>query len=249
MRRSRKTPLIAGVVATVGLGGTALAFAGGWTMDDGRATVTLSAAKMPKGAAPSVAKQGKTAAVVSWSAQEIVSGVKMDHYVVTAHSVDEPPLADVVHTVAASGGDAESLTFAANEVAGGKWYWTIVPKFHLWAGAESGKSQKLTFPAAPATALVSADSTADPAADPAGRAAPTASPQATPTTVVAPATSPAAPPAVTATTKPAPAVEPTTTEAKPVEAVTTAPAAAPTSSGTDDSVAPPAPPAAAESAE
>lgn len=146
MRRGTRQLVVVSVVAALGLAGTLTAFAG-WSIP-GTVTVKARAAKMPRGVAPSVAKQSKTA-VVSWSAQEIVAGVLMDHYLVTAHSADEPPLPDVTHTVAAAGSSTEFVTFAADEVAGGKWHWTVIPKFRQWAGAESAKSQKLNFPGVP----------------------------------------------------------------------------------------------------
>lgn len=147
MRRLRSALLVGAVVVALGTAGTVLAYAGGWTVEGGQATLTAKVAKMPRGVEPSVAKQAKQA-VVSWSAQEIVPNVRMDHYLVTAHSVSDPPLPDVTHTVAAGGGAVETVTFTAGEVAGGRWYWTVTPKYRLWTGEESGKSARLTFPAA-----------------------------------------------------------------------------------------------------
>jgi hypothetical protein len=148
MRGGTRHLVVVSVVAALGLAGTLTAFAD-WSIP-GTVTVKARAVKMPRGVNPSVAKQSKTA-VVSWSSQELVPDVLMEQYVVTAHSADEPPLPDVAHTVSAAGSSTEFVTFAADEVAGGKWYWTIIPKFRQWAGAESGKSQKLNFPGVPAT--------------------------------------------------------------------------------------------------
>jgi hypothetical protein len=139
------------VAAAVATSGSFAAYAT-WAIP-GAGAVKTRAASVPRGVVPSVAKVGKKA-VVSWSAQEIASGVKMKSYVVTAHRVDGPASQDLTRTVAASGGASDSVTFAPNEVAGGKWRWTVVPRFGSWAGAESGLSDALTFavPAPPRAA-------------------------------------------------------------------------------------------------
>lgn len=174
-------------VAAFGTAGTLVAQASGWTLEDGRITLSTRVTKMPRGVAPSVARQG-VQVVVSWSAQEIVPGVKMDHYVVTAHNVNDLP--DVAHTVAASGAAVESLAFTSAEVGdGGKWYWTIVPKFHLWAGAESGKSQRLTLPVASVAAPLPA-ATLAPTTSPTPSALPTSPSAAPPPQTTPPATTP-----------------------------------------------------------
>jgi hypothetical protein len=175
MRRAGKFVLVAGVVATLGATGTVFAYAGGWTLPDNPAAFTAKVATMPRGIEPSVAKQSGQA-VVAWSAQEIAPGVRMDHYSVTAHSVSDPPRPDVTHTVAAGGGSTESIIFAASEVAGGRWRWTIVPRLRQWIGAESRPSRRLTFPAAPVGRAATAP--ADPA-DPAAPVAPEPAPAAT----------------------------------------------------------------------
>ncbi|MCO8272313.1 hypothetical protein M1L60_17100 [Actinoplanes sp. TRM 88003] len=175
----------------------------------GSAKVTTRSAKMPKGTKPSVAKQSK-AAVVSWSAQELVPGVKMDRYTVTAHSQDNPAKEALVREVEASGGASESVTFAASAVAGSKWKWAVIPHYAKWSGAEGGLSKALTFPAAPAAPAAAKVAEPPPAAK---VVAPT-----TPPTTVAPTTE--------ATKKPA------------AEPVTTAPAPEPEK--TEDETAPPA---------
>jgi hypothetical protein len=148
MRRAGKALLIGGVVVALGAAGTVYAYAGGWTVD-GQASFTAKVAKMPRGVEPSVAKQSGQA-VVSWSAQEIVEGAPMDHYVVTAHSVSEPPRPDIARTVPAAGNATESVTFTVAEVAGGKWRWSVTPRYRVWTGESSRLSERLNFPAAPA---------------------------------------------------------------------------------------------------
>ncbi len=228
MRRLPTTLAVATTAALLGTAGTVLAYADGWTLSDGKATFTLKVAKMPRGVTPSAAKQGKTA-VVSWSAQEIAPDVRMDHYVITAHSVSEPPLPDVTRTVTASGGNTESVTFTAAQVAGGRWHWTIVPKFRSWTGAESGTSQRLTFPAT-TKAEAATDAAAEAAVAPAGMPAPKAS---------SPAKAPADPPAPDSPSSPAtepkdppaadpPAPETTSTTTNPPAEPTTATGSAPT---------------------
>ncbi|WP_328462196.1 hypothetical protein OHA21_34580 [Actinoplanes sp. NBC_00393] len=164
MRRAGKVLLVAGVVAALGATGTVFAYAGGWTLPDNPGSYTVKVAGMPRGVEPSVAKQGLQA-VVTWSAQEMAPGVLMDHYAITAHSVSDPPRPDVTHTVAASGGPVESVTFTAAEVAGGKWRWTVVPRFRNWTGEESRRSQRLAF-AAPAPQSVQVNAPAGAPGDP-----------------------------------------------------------------------------------
>ncbi|BCY14874.1 hypothetical protein [Actinoplanes sp. L3-i22] len=179
MRRAGRILLIGAVVGSLGVAGTVFAYAGGWIVTGKPTRLTANVAKMPRGAEPSVAKQGSDA-VVSWSAQEIAPGVRMDHYVVTAHSVDEPVQPDIARTVTAGSGPAETVVFAAAEVAGGKWRWSVVPKYRDWTGEASKPSQRLVFPALPA-AQVAALPAPDPGAK-AGSTAPTpgASAQSTP---------------------------------------------------------------------
>ncbi|SNY06412.1 hypothetical protein [Paractinoplanes atraurantiacus] len=183
MRKRLGYLLVATVVGGLGVAGTMAAEAE-WVIS-GSGQVKMRAPSMPRGTTPSVAKQS-SAAVVSWSAQELVPDVRMDHYVVTAHSADAPARPSISRTVAASGGATESVTLGADDVAGGRWYWTIVPRFALWAGDESGKSAELNFPAT---------AKASPAATQAARAAPTAT-AATAATAAAPAEA-AAPAATT----------------------------------------------------
>jgi hypothetical protein len=191
MRDTAKYLLVVATATALAGAGTLIADAS-WSIP-GTARVKIPAAAMPRGATPSAAVQGRTA-VVSWSAQEIAPGVKIDHYVVTAHNVNDLP--DVSHTVEASGSAVESLVFTANEVGDGKWYWTIVPKFHLWTGGESGKSQRLALPASRVTTPTGNSSPLVPVAPTASPvpAGPPASPIGTPATETTPPT--AAPPTV-----------------------------------------------------
>ena len=183
MRRASRTLLIGSVVVALGSAGTVLAYAQ-WTVPAGRLTVTARTATMPDGVVPGVAKQGGQA-VVSWSAQELVPGVRMDHYVVTAHSLGTPARPDLTRAVPASGGPTESVIFTAAQVAGGGWRWTIVPRFGSWAGVEGRPSTALTFPAttaakadaapapgAPAPAAVAGTPTGTPAGEPTRTASP-----------------------------------------------------------------------------
>ncbi|NMO50475.1 hypothetical protein HH310_04615 [Actinoplanes sp. TBRC 11911] len=207
MRRGARHLLVGLVATTLGLGGTLTAFAD-WAVPS-TVTVKARAAKMPRGVQPSVAKQGKTA-VVSWSAQQLAPDAGMDEYVITAHSLNAPPLPDITHVVAATGGPSESVTFSAAEVAGGTWQWTITPGFRHWVGNESKKSSRLTFATAPAATKTAATGTDAATTDPAPRVEPP-----TPTDV----TSPAAP---KPTTDPAPTLEPPPA-LEPTEDATSAP--------------------------
>jgi cell division septation protein DedD len=156
--------------------------------------------QMPRGVTPSVAEQDRRA-IVSWSAQHIAPGTAMQRYVITAHSVDRPPLADVVHTVVATGADARSTVFAAGEVAGGTWYWTLVPTFESWVDKESKRSGTLGFPAAPDdVSRIAAPSTAP---------SPTGTPTASPAPSVAPPTTPPVPITTPADSPDTPSIEPT----------------------------------------
>ncbi|MGK5679140.1 hypothetical protein [Actinoplanes sp. URMC 104] len=196
MRRMCRYAVVGTVLAVAGGAGTYVAYAD-WTVPASTVKVTMKAATMPKGTKPSVAAQSGTA-VVSWSAQEIAPGVKMDRYVVIAYSQGVAPKPAIIRDVAATGAVSESAVFGAAEVAGGKWKWTVTPRFASWKGAESGLSKALEFDAAPAAVLVEA---------PAETAAP--SPAAKATAPTAPATGPTTPVPEATTSKPA--AVPTTT--------------------------------------
>ncbi len=160
---TKKLTIVTATIALVGAG-TMIAEAS-WTIP-GTAKVKAKAADMPRGAVPSAAEQGGNA-LVSWSAQEIAPGVRMQTYIVTAHSADDPPRADIARTVTATSADTQSAVFTGSVLAGGKWSWTLLPEYARWAGAESKKSDKLTFPAvagSPSVTTLVADSAAHAAA-------------------------------------------------------------------------------------
>ncbi|GID25380.1 hypothetical protein [Paractinoplanes brasiliensis] len=188
MRRAGRYAVVGAVLVVSGVLGTYLAYAN-WSLPASAVKVTMKAAQMPRGVKPSVAKQSG-AAVVSWSAQEIAAGVKMDRYTVTAHRQDKPAESAIVREVTASGGPTESVIFTPAQVEGGVWRWTVTPHFASWTGAAGGLSNRLTFDPAPAAKLVNAP---------------------VPTTGVT--TIPAPTPSVVSTSKPA-----TTRSAAPVEA-------------------------------
>jgi hypothetical protein len=228
---AKKLIIATATLALVGAG-TMVAQAS-WTIP-GTAKVKAKAAAMPRGAVPSAAKQGGNA-LISWSAEEIVPGVRMQTYVVTAHSTDDPPRADIARTVTATSADTLSATFSGSVLTGGKWYWTLIPKYAQWAGAESKKSDKLTFPAAADTPNVTS-LVADSAPQAAAPAPTTTTPAAAadPPKETDPAPAAAAPPAETP--KPveqtsSPAAVPATSEPAPAGTTTTA-AAAPESPAT-----------------
>lgn len=192
MRRTGKTLLIGVVVAALGAAGTVYAYAGGWTVE-GELVYSAKAAKMPRGVEPSVTKRSRQA-VVTWGAQQIAPGVWMDHYVVTAHSDSTPPKPDVTRTVAAAGEPVESLAFAAADVAGGGWRWTITPRFRNWSGQKSPSSRRLSFPEVPRgvgdlVAPSPAPGTSDRAAAPRSGTPRPESPQTTPSEPGAPGSS------------------------------------------------------------
>jgi hypothetical protein len=209
MRRGTQFLLVGSVVAVLGIAGTLTAFAD-WAVP-GTVTTKARAATMPRGVQPSVVKQLKTA-VISWSAQQIGPDAWMDEYVVTAHSLNTPPLPDVTHTVTATDGPSESVTFSAGEVAGGTWQWTITPHFRHWVGPESRKSSRLTFAVtaaatkaeAPAAVAIRVEPPAEPVEEPPTPAAP--KPETEPTSTHEPTPEPTE---AATSTPPAPETTPT----------------------------------------
>ena len=227
MRRLSRYLIVGTVLATAGVAGTYVAYAD-WTLPATSMTVALRAAAMPKGTKPSVAEQSHTA-VVSWSAQEIAAGVKMDHYLVTAHNQDETPKPTIVKEVVATGNVSESVIFSAAEVSGSKWRWTVTPRFASWTGAESGLSKAIKFDPAPAAVLVEAP------------ASKVAAPAAVPTAPAPTAESPSKPGAEPVTTTPAPSPPEKTEDdtapppaSSPAEAKPATTAAEPSASGSAD---------------
>jgi len=153
MRRHLRLGIVVATVGVVSIAGTLVARAG-WTLPDQTVAAAARAATMPVGVTPRAAIQHGDA-VVNWTAQEIVPGVPMSAYLVTAHDTDPRPLEDVVHTVTANGAGTESVVFPGSELAGGKWQFGIIGRYLSWTGPEGRLSNpKLTFTAAAPTALV-----------------------------------------------------------------------------------------------
>jgi hypothetical protein len=216
MRRGIKVGAFAATVAGLGISSTLVAYAS-WAVPSQVAIGQAVAGKMPQGVTPSAAIQDGRA-VVSWSAQELRAGVRMQRYVVTAHSVDTTPRPDVARTVVAGGASTESAVFTSAELGGGKWKWAITPRFETWVGAEGRLSGKVTVPA-PTAASVVADAVLTTTAPTVPAPAPTTVPDvpvpvATPPTAPTPAeVPPTSSPAAAPSTTPAgtsPAVESTT---------------------------------------
>ena len=217
MRRVLTTGIFVGATAAVVIGGTLVSYAG-WIVPGPAAAATARAGSMPAGGTPDAEKVNGNA-VVSWKAQEIVPGVRMTAYVVTAHDTDQTPRPSVAHTVSASGSGTESATFTAAELAGGKWKWAIAPKLQSWTGAEGSLSNpKLVFPgAAPTAALARAVPVAPPA-----------TPLATP-----PVESTPRPTATTAAPPERPTAEPAAKTAAPAKSETPQAGPAPSESSSD----------------
>lgn len=152
-----KSILVVGGAAVVVIAGTIHATAS-WTLKASTTVQRIETASLPRGLTPDVAREG-SAAVVSWEQQRASNGEAMTGYLVIAHSRSTPPQPALRREVDAGKARDRRVTFAAKDVAGGSWVWTITPKFHAWAGAESEPSAELTFPAlkAPTTAATRAD--------------------------------------------------------------------------------------------
>jgi hypothetical protein len=144
MKRWVRPVLILTVAATVTAAGTYVAYAN-WIVPSKQIHIQIKSATMPRGVTPTAAIVDGNA-LVSWKAQEIGPGTRMQSYIVTAHSTYSSVTPNVTHTVTAAGGATESITFSYGELRGGDWYWTLVPKFQSWAGAESAKSDQLALP-------------------------------------------------------------------------------------------------------
>jgi hypothetical protein len=143
MKRWTRPVLILTVVATMTAAGTYVAYAN-WLVPSRQINIKVTSATMPRGVTPTIAGSG-SGAVVSWHAQEIGPGARMQSYLVIAHSVAQPPRPDVQRTVTATGGATESTTFPYSGLVGSQWYWTLIPKFQSWAGQESEKTGIVTF--------------------------------------------------------------------------------------------------------
>ena len=162
MRNSTRYLLTVSAATVFAFAGTLAVYAD-WSVP-GTTTVETHAAAMPRGEKPEVTKQ-PGAVVVTWGRQEIAPGAPMGRYVVTARraGAGRP---DITRTVKTTGGPTESVTFAAAELAGGTWQWTIAPGLHGWTGDEGPKSEALTFAGAPAARQVSPSAAAPTTVEP-----------------------------------------------------------------------------------
>lgn len=178
MRQFVRTGVLVGATAAVVIGGTLVSYAS-WMLPAPAATARVAAGAMPSGATPRAEAHGDKA-VVTWSAQEIVPGVKVTAYVVTAHDTDQSPLPSIAHAVTASDSAVESITFTAAELAGGKWKWAITPRLGSWTGTEGALSNPpLAFPINAALVVAKAKAATAP---PAGRSSEEKASPAMPTT-------------------------------------------------------------------
>jgi hypothetical protein len=246
MRRGAGLGIVAATVVAMGAAGTVMAYAS-WVAPAQAVGAKVVAGTMPQGVTPSAATQDGDA-VVSWGAQELRAGVRMQRYVVTAHTVDATPRADIVHTVVARAGSVQSTVFSGSELAGGTWKWAITPQFETWTGPEGKLSGKLSFPAVSPlrtalTAAVGATSVAAAGGNPAaGAGARTGATSTTGPAVTGPAAAGPTPSATRPTEDPTPAeaAAPEVTPSPSARVTTAAPAPPASPSATDES-----PPAAA----
>jgi hypothetical protein len=144
VKRTATASLVIATASTAVLGGTLVAFAN-WTVPSKLVKYTVHTAKMPRGVTPAVGKVGRDA-VLTWFPQDIAPGTPMQSYIVTRHSVTDAGLIEEFPPTTAT-------TFTDDGVGGGKWYWTLRPKYEQWEGEEGRKSDRLTFPAIPAGPL------------------------------------------------------------------------------------------------
>ncbi|WP_148308197.1 hypothetical protein [Actinoplanes friuliensis] len=155
MKHLTKLSLVVVTATATLFAGSMYAFAG-WTTDAPKTVLKMRSVAMPAGNAPSVAKNGKNAAV-DWVGSKIAPGVKVQSYIVTRFGVGNPVVVcDRVTTTSCK----DKL------VPGGTWTWKVQPVFASWIGDFSPASVALTFSGPPPAAadLVSATSPADPAA-------------------------------------------------------------------------------------
>jgi len=166
-RRAKRIVITVGAAATVSAVWSAGLYvaSAGETLTANEVRVAIRMAVMPKGVTPSARLEGGVT-ILSWTAQQIVPGVKMKSYVVTAHDVSPAHHLAVAHSVNASGGSTERFAFATAELGAGRWRWTITPHFDAWIGDEGDPSTDIALPASPTssaadtTALMTAHSTA-----------------------------------------------------------------------------------------
>ena len=153
MKHLTKLALVAATAGAVTFGGSVYAFAG-WIVDTPPTVLKMRVAAMPAGNAPSVARNGKNAAI-DWVSNKIVAGVPAESYIVTRFGAGDPVVV-CDHVTATACKD--------KAVPGGTWTWRVQPVFKTWIGAYSPHSLPLTFSGPPPTAaeLVSATSPVDP---------------------------------------------------------------------------------------
>ncbi|WP_433721931.1 hypothetical protein ACQP2Y_42225 [Actinoplanes sp. CA-051413] len=191
MKHMTKVSLVVVTAAAVTFGGSVYAFAD-WIIDTPRAVLKMRTAAMPAGNSPSVAKNGKNAAI-DWVGNKILAGVPAESYIVTRFGAGDPVV--VCDHVTAT-------TCKDKAVPGGTWTWKVQPVLKTWIGDHSPPSVALTFSGSPPTAaeLVSATSSAAPLATPVaptGGTAPGSDTKAVTSPPAAPATTDE-PPAATA---------------------------------------------------
>lgn len=143
MKRWTRPVLILTVAATMTAAGTYLAYAS-WFVPSKQTQIRITSATMPRGVTPTVAGSSD-GVLVSWRAQEIGPGARMQSYTLTAHSVRQPPLPPVTHSVTSTGRATESIDFPYRELGVGGWYWTLAPRFQSWVGPQSERSGQVTF--------------------------------------------------------------------------------------------------------
>jgi hypothetical protein len=118
----------------------------------------MTAAAMPSGNAPSVAKDNKHAAI-DWVGNNVAAGVRVESYIVTRFGAGDPVVVC----------DRVTATACKDKVVpNGTWTWKVQPVFKSWIGDYSPSSLPLTFSGPPPTVaqLASAISRAAPSSAP-----------------------------------------------------------------------------------
>jgi hypothetical protein len=153
MKHLTKVSLVAATAVAVTFGSSVYAFAD-WIVATPPTVLRMRVADMPAGSAPSVARNGKNAAI-DWVGNKIAPGVKVESYVVTRFGAGNPVVVC----------DRVTATSCKDKlVPGGTWTWRVRPVLATWLGVFSADSAALTFSGPPPTAaeLVSATSPAAP---------------------------------------------------------------------------------------
>jgi hypothetical protein len=222
MKHLTKLTLVVGTAAAITFGGSLYAFAD-WSIETPPVVLKMRVAAMPAGNAPSVAKNGKNAAI-DWVGNKIASGVRAESYIVTRLGAGDPVV--VCDRVART-------SCKDKTVPGGTWTWKVQPVFKSWIGEHSPASVALTFSGPPPAAaeLVGATSPAAPATTPGASATGGSKPGGDGVTT--------SPPAPMGTTKSPAATEPEQEEVNPPplapeESTSVDPAPATSGSAEDD---------------